>query len=44
MCTKKDANAQRQMETYKGRSAQEQVQWEFGELRREKGADDNRWE
>ena len=34
MCAKEDANAQGKMQTRKGRSAQEQVQWQFGELQR----------
>ena len=41
--TKEDANAQKKMQTRKGRSAQGQVQGQFGELRRGKSVDDNRW-
>ena len=39
---REDANAQRQMQTHRSRSAQEQVQGQFGEPQREKNVDDNR--
>ena len=42
--TKEDAIAQGKMQTRKGKFVQEQVQRKFGELRRGKSIDDNRWE